>query len=156
MHHDQCDDEFACDCPTMEMHGSGLENAAFVGQRVMKGYNIFGRFFNWIAPKIMPLLKPIGSYIGRTLFSTGGDIVNDWAEGETIKESAKKRFKQAKEQVKSDAMNKLQRLLQGGSGRRRPRKCKRRTCKKINNGKKIVKRRRRTRKRSKKVADFLK
>ena len=123
MRFEEEDDHAFCQC------GNGL--VGFEGVRYQKGFGLFGNIFRWA----LPYLKQFGTYVGKKLFHFGTDVVKDVAlDGKSIKESAKQRFKEGKDQMLEDGMAKLKNIVQGGRGRRRRRtkKINKRSCKPVN------------------------
>jgi len=91
--------------------GSGL--SAFEGVRYQRGNGFFGRL---LSGAILPALR----FLGRKALSTGVDVGMDALEGNNIKESIKRRSKKAAKDVASAALNRAQRYVQTGRGKRLP------------------------------------
>lgn len=131
--------------------GSGL--GGFAGVRYQMGDGFFGRM---MSGTVLPIIKRVLPYLGRTALSTAKDIVSDVSQGEKFKESFRKRLKNSANKVGEDAMTKVKQLT--GSGRRRKRrwvakpKAKAKSKRKAKASRKKTKKKRR---RSKKASDFL-
>ena len=95
--------------------GSGIPG--FSGVRYQRGSGFFSKIFQ---SAILPALK----YLGRTALSAGSGILSDVAEGQNIKESIKTRGLAAGKKTAMAAMERGQRFLQTGQGRRRKRRTK--------------------------------
>lgn len=139
----------------MNQAGSGI--AGFQGVRYQHGSGFMGRM---ISGTIMPVLKKILPFLGKTALNTGSNILQDFENGEKISDSAKKRLKETKELIKMKAADKFKQLT-GGARRRRKKstKNKRRTRKpnprkRRAKSKRIV-RKKYNRRRNKNACDFL-
>src|SRR5947199_7561361 len=97
--------------------GSGL--GGFAGIRYQKGDGFFGRF---VSGTILPIIKKVLPYLGKTALNTGMDILGDVAEGGKFKESAKRRLRETGKKVGEAAMAKVKEFT--GTGRRRRRRAK--------------------------------
>lgn len=97
--------------------GSGL--GGFAGQRYQKGDGFFGRL---ISGTVLPIIKKVLPYLGKTAFNTGIDILGDVSQGQKFKESAKRRLRETGDRVTEKAMSKVREIT--GSGRKRGRKRK--------------------------------
>ena len=89
--------------------GSGL--SAFEGVRYQRGNGFFGRL---LSGAILPALR----FLGRKALSTGVEVGMDALDGNNIKESIKRRSKKAAKDVASTALNRAQRYVQTGRGKR--------------------------------------
>lgn len=94
--------------------GSGL--GGFAGQRYQKGDGFFGRL---ISGTVMPIIRKVLPYLGKTAINTGIDILGDVSQGEKFKDSVKRRFRETGERVGEKAMSKVREIT--GSGRKRRR-----------------------------------
>lgn len=95
----------------MNQAGSGI--SGFQGIRYQRGNGFMGRM---ISGTVMPILKKILPFLGRTALNAGSNIMQDIENGENIGESAKKRFKETKDIIKMKAADKIKQLT-GGSKR---------------------------------------
>ena len=93
--------------------GSGI--GGFQGARFQRGQGFFGNVFK---SAIMPLLK----YFGKQALSTGVDVARDALEGDNVLNSLKSRGKMAARNIAKDAVNRAERYVQTGKGRRRRRR----------------------------------
>ena len=80
----------------------------YKGVRYQGGYglgNVFKRFFKWIVPiikdKAVPVLKDVGKKVGESVISGTTNFARDALDGKDIKESAKTRFEETKNEIKS-------------------------------------------------------
>lgn len=99
--------------------GSGLNY--YQGAPFQKGYG-FGGLFRSFFRAAVPLLRSGVKTVGKQLFHSGVDILNDLSRGQDIKTSAKNRFKEASHQLTDKAAAKIKTMI--GSGRRRNKKRK--------------------------------
>lgn len=106
--------------------GSGI--GGFSGTRYQKGDGFFGRL---VSGTILPLVKKVLPYLGRTALNAGLDIASDVADGEKFKSSFKKRMKSSAEKVGADAMAKIQEVTGSGKRRRRRRRGKKPVATKV-------------------------
>ena len=96
----------------------------YKGVRYQRGYglgNVFKRFFKWIVPiikeKAVPVLKDVGKKVGESVISGTTNFARDALDGKDIKESAKTRFEETKNEIKSkieqrgEGINKRKRKL---------------------------------------------
>ena len=98
--------------------GSGL--GGFAGVRYQKGDGFFGRM---MSGTVLPIIKRVLPYLGKTVLNTASDIFGDVSQGEKFKESFKRRFKDTAGQVGEDALSKMKQLTGAGRRRRRRKKC---------------------------------
>jgi hypothetical protein len=110
--------------------GNGL--TFFEGQRYQRGHGFFGSIFRNI-------LKPLGRYLGKQALQTGVSIGSDILQGDNIKDTLKKNMKSTSNKVLDDAITRVKKFAQTGSGRKRKLR-KRKAKKKV---KRAVRRRRR-------------
>jgi hypothetical protein len=94
-------------------HGGSLP--VYAGRRTQYGYGI-GSIFGSLFRSVFPIIKSIAPSIGLKALQTGAQIVRDVREGQSFKESAKKRVLGAIE----DTINNPP--LQTGSGVKRLRR----------------------------------
>lgn len=132
--------------------GTGL--GGFSGIRYQKGDGFFGRF---VSGTVLPIIKKVLPYLGKTALNTGVDILDDVAKGEKFKESAKRRLRETGERVGAKAMAKVKEFT--GTGRRKSSK-RRNASKKVSARqfvrRKVKKKKGKQRSRGKKRAkDFL-
>lgn len=126
--------------------GSGI--GGFSGLRYQKGNGFFGRL---ISGTVLPLLKKVLPFLGRTAMETGIGIAKDVSEGKKFKESFKSRAKESGKRISEAALAKAEKMVSGGGlRRRRRRRAPKRLSVAIKNKRstpKVSKRRRRTRRR---------
>lgn len=128
----------------MNQAGSGL--AGFQGVRYQKGNGFMGRL---VTGTVMPILKKVLPFLGKTVLNAGSNIIQDFENGGNLKESASKRFNETKTLLKSKSLQKLKELT--GGGRKKTRTNKRKNIKK-----RKPKKKKQTKRRIKRVAcDFL-
>jgi hypothetical protein len=96
-----------------EQAGSGLPG--FVGNRYQRGNGFFGRIFK---SAILPLMK----YLGKQAVATGADIAQDALDGQSIKESVKKRGREALTTIGTAGVKRAKHFVQTGKGRKRRKK----------------------------------
>lgn len=140
----------------MQQSGSGI--GGFTGIRYQKGDGFFGRL---ISGTVLPIIKKMLPFLGKTALNTGMDILHDVSQGEKIGDSVKKRVRNTAGYLGEKAMAKVREFT--GSGSRRRRRKKRTTavrkCKKTKLRKqRVVSKKKRTksrRKKSRKAVDFL-
>lgn len=131
----------------MNQAGSGI--AGFQGVRYQRGSGFMGRM---ITGTVMPILKKILPFLGRTALKAGTDILQDFENGDKFSDSAKRRLKETKESIKMKAVDKFKELT--GSSRRKTkpktkRSNKRQKLKK--SSKKITKRKQKSKQKSHKT-----
>ena len=115
------------DCPYVHYYkaqAGGHILPLYSGNRFQVGSGFFGSLFRGL----IPLVKKGLGYLGRQALDVGSHILTDTAAGDDFKTSATKRFRDARETVQSDILNKIQ----GGSGLKR-RKTIKRTIKRLSN-----------------------
>ena len=107
----------------------------YKGVRYQGGYglgNVFKRFFKWIVPiikdKAVPVLKDVGKKVGESVKSGTTNFARDALDGKDIKESAKTRF----EETKNDIKSKIEQRGEGINKRKRRKKLIRTISKKQN------------------------
>ncbi|KXJ07521.1 hypothetical protein AC249_AIPGENE8474 [Exaiptasia diaphana] len=98
-------------------HGGNLP--AFHGARFQRGYGI-GTFLKGLFRSAVPFIKDGAKATGKTALSTGLNIASDVMSGRDMKSSARTRALQAKNSLKSKAMNTARGILeQKGKGIKR-------------------------------------
>lgn len=95
----------------MNQAGSGI--AGFQGIRYQKGNGFMGRV---ISGAIMPILRKVLPYLGKTALSAGANIMQDYEEGTPLTESATRRLKETKAEITRKTKQKFKEL----TGGRRP------------------------------------
>lgn len=98
-----------------EQAGSGI--GGFAGLRYQKGHGFFGRM---ISGTMLPILKKVLPYLGKTALATGTEILGDIEKGENFKSSAKRRLKETGQAIGQKAMSKVKQIT--GEGRRKRRR----------------------------------
>lgn len=88
----------------LDQAGNGL--AKFQGYRFQKGHGFFGRLIKSFA-------KPLLGYLGKHVFKTGRNIVDDVLSGKNIKESGRARLRETLGMVGDDVEAKF---MQKGRG----------------------------------------
>lgn len=107
-------------------HQSGNGLSYYQGAAYQKGYGLGGMFRSLFRAAV-PLFKSGAKVVGKQLFHSGVDVLNDMSRGENIKVSAKKRFKEAGHNLTDKATTKVKSMI--GSGQRY--KKRKRTTKRI-------------------------
>ena len=102
--------------------GSGLNY--YQGSPFQKGYG-FGGLFRSLFRAAVPLFKSGAKAVGKQLLHSGVDVLNDLSRGENIKVSAKRRLKEAGQNLTEKASEKVKVMI--GSGKHHK---KRKTSKK--------------------------
>jgi len=138
---------------------AGCGIVPYEGVHWQKGH---GFFSNFLKGRLLPILKSVLPYLGRTALDTGVSLAKNINEGNNFKEAAKKTFKKKAFDVMDDALVHVKK--QSGLGMRRRRRRTRAskqqklslTCiaKKRGTKKKkkpAIKRKRRSRRRSQKL-----
>lgn len=144
----------------MQQSGSGI--GGFAGIRYQKGHGFFGRL---VSGTILPILKKMLPFLGKTALSTGMDVVRDVSQGEKIGSSVKRRLRETAESLSDKAMAKVREMTGSGAKRRRRRKrvtanrvIKQKTKRTTTKRKRASKRkgkRSSTKRRTRKAVDFL-
>lgn len=124
--------------------GTGI--GGFAGQRYQKGDGFFGRL---ISGSVLPIIRKVLPYLGKTALNTGVNILSDVASGDSVRSSAKRRLQETGRKVGEKAMAKVKEIT--GSGKRK--RTSKRTVKKKPARKPASKRA--SKKRVKKARDFL-
>lgn len=93
--------------------GNGLN--FYQGVPYQKGYG-FGGLFRSFFRAAVPLFKSGAKAVGKQLFHSGVDMLNDLSKGENIKTAAKRRLQEAGQNLTDKAMTKVKTMV--GSGRR--------------------------------------
>lgn len=104
--------------------GSGLNY--YQGTTLQRGYG-FGGLFRSLFRAAVPLFKSGAKAVGKQLFHSGVNVINDLSRGENIKVATKRRLKEAGQSLTDKAATKLKTMI--GSGR--PRKKRKLTKKTI-------------------------
>lgn len=97
----------------VQQTGSGLNY--YQGAPYQKGYG-FGGLFRSFFRAAVPLLKSGAKTIGKQLFHSGVDVLNDVSRGDNVKVAAKRRLKEAGKHLTDKAAAKMKTMI--GSGRR--------------------------------------
>lgn len=108
----KCLEDYYCN-----QSGDGLN--FYQGSSLQKGYG-FGGIFRSLFRAAVPLFKSGAKAVGKQLFHTGVDVLNDLSQGENIKVAAKRRFKEAGKNLTDKAAVKVKSMI--GSGRNKKRK----------------------------------
>lgn len=93
--------------------GSGLNY--YQGTTLQKGYGL-GGVFRSLFRAAVPLFKSGAKTVGKQLFSSGLDLLNDVSRGENVKVAAKRRLKEAGQTLTDKAATKVKSMI--GSGHR--------------------------------------
>ena len=138
----------------LQQAGSGM--GAFAGMRYQKGNGFFGRL---ISGTVLPMIKKVLPFLGKTAMSSGIDVMNDWSQGDNFGNSFKKRMKETGEKITDTAMTKVKELTGSGKRKRGKRSKKLPLIKQQRKGKRRVTKKSKTKAKSKrrtrKAADFL-
>ena len=108
--------------------GNGLPY--YQGMSLQKGYGL-GSFFRRMFRAALPFLVKGGQSVGKEALRTGTQVMSDVLAGENIKDSAKKRTKEAGKNIARRAVDKLQSMVGNGKYKR-----KRKTQKRVIQSKK--------------------
>lgn len=108
--------------------GNGLPY--YQGVSFQKGYGL-GSWFRRIFRTALPFLVKGGQSVGKEVLRTGTRVMSDVLAGENVKESTKKRTKEAGKNIARKAVDKLQSMVGNGKYKR-----KRKTQKRIISSKK--------------------
>lgn len=93
--------------------GSGINY--YQGIPFQKGYG-FGGIFRSLFRAAVPLFKSGAKAVGKQLFHTGVDMLNDISHGDNIEVAAKRRLKEAGKNLTDKAAVKVKSMI--GSGQR--------------------------------------
>ena len=92
--------------------GSGL--TAFEGIQYQRGHGFFGSLFTNI-------LKPLGKFLGRHALSTGVRVGKDILDNKNLADSVKENLMVSGKEMWTDGVNRVQKYIQTGKGRKRRR-----------------------------------
>lgn len=121
--------------------GSGM--GSFSGVRYQRGDGFFGRF---ISGTVLPIIKKVLPFLGKTALESGVGVMNDWSKGEELGKSLKRHFSEGANKVADAAEEKVKQLT--GSG-------KRKRGKSVTVKRKIKKKKKVSKPRKKRAVDFL-
>lgn len=93
--------------------GSGLNY--YQGTTLQRGYG-FGGLFRSLFRAAVPLFKSGAKAVGKQLFHSGVNVLSDLSRGEDIKVAAKRRLKEAGQNLTDKAATKVKTMI--GSGQR--------------------------------------
>lgn len=93
--------------------GSGLNY--YQGAPLQRGYG-FGGLFRSLFRAAVPLFKSGAKAVGKQLFHSGVNVLNDLSRGEDIKVAARRRLKEAGQNLTDKAATKMKTMI--GSGHR--------------------------------------
>lgn len=96
-----------------QQRGNGLNY--YQGSPYQRGYGLGGLFRSFFRTAA-PLLRSGVKAIGKQLFHTGVNLVNDISQGHDLKGAAKRRFKEAGKELTDKAAVKVKNMI--GNGRR--------------------------------------
>ena len=97
--------------------GSGI-GQVYSGTNFQKGHGI-GSFLSSIFRSIVPLFKSGARAVGKEMLRTGGNIMHDIAMDTSPRESMKRRFGEAGDNIKNKLNNKLDVLVGQGYKKRK-------------------------------------
>lgn len=97
--------------------GNGLNH--YQGVPFQRGYG-FGGIFRSLFRAAVPLFRSGAKAVGKQLFHSGLDVLNDVSGGDNIKVAAKRRLKEAGQHLTDKAAEKVKTMI--GSGRNKKRK----------------------------------
>lgn len=101
------------------IHQSGSGLNYYQGANFQRGYG-FGSLFRSFFRAAVPLLKSGAKTVGKQLFHSGVNMLNDISKGDDLKVATKRRLKEAGQQLTDKAAVKLKTMI--GSGRNKKRK----------------------------------
>lgn len=96
-------------------HQTGNSLSYYQGSPYQRGYGLGGLFRSFFR-SAAPLLKSGVKAIGKQLFHSGVDIMNDISQGRNLKDAATHRFKEAGKNLTDKASTKVKNMI--GSGKR--------------------------------------
>ncbi|GFS29128.1 uncharacterized protein F54H12.2 [Trichonephila inaurata madagascariensis] len=97
------------------IHQSGSGLGYYQGTPLQKGYG-FGGLFRSLFRAAVPLFKSGAKAVGKQLFHSGVDVLNDISKGDNFKVATQRRLKEAGRNLTEKASNKVKTMI--GSGRR--------------------------------------
>lgn len=97
--------------------GGGLNY--YQGANFQRGYG-FGSLFRSFFRAAVPLFKSGAKAVGKQLWHSGVDVLNDLSRGDDIKLATQRRLKEAAHQLTDKAASKMKTMI--GSGRNKKRK----------------------------------
>lgn len=97
----------------VQQTGSGLNY--YQGAAFQRGYG-FGGLFRSLFRAAAPLFRSGAKAVGKQLFHSGVNMLNDLSQGENFKMAAKRRLKEAGQNLTDKAAVKVKSMI--GSGRR--------------------------------------
>ena len=100
-------------------HQSGNGLNYYEGKTFQRGYG-FGGLFRSFFRAAVPILKSGAKAVGKQLFHSGVDVMNDLSQGENVKVAVKRRLKEAGQFLTDKAAAKVKTMI--GSGRNKRRK----------------------------------
>lgn len=106
----------------LEQSGGGLNY--YQGAPFQKGYG-FGGLFRSFFRAAVPLFKSGAKAVGKQLFHSGVDMLNDLSRGDDIKVAAKRRLKEAGQQLTDKAAIKMKTMIGSGHYKKRKQPMKR-------------------------------
>lgn len=92
----------------------------YQGHTFQKGYG-FGGLFRSLFRVAIPLFKSGAKAVGKQLFNSGVDMLNDISKGQDIKVAARQRLKEAGKQLTDKASVKLKTMIGSGCNKKRKR-----------------------------------
>lgn len=102
--------------------GSGLNY--YRGASFQRGYGI-GGIFRSLFRAAVPLFKSGAKAVGKQLFHSGVNMLNDVSQGDDIKMALKRRMKEAGKQLTDKAAVKVKTMIGSGRNKKRKRSAKR-------------------------------
>lgn len=106
------------------VHQSGHGLNYYQGATFQRGHGIGGLFRSFFRAAV-PLFKSGAKAVGKQLFNSGVELLNDVTHGGDFKEAAKKRLKEAGQQLTDKAAVKMKTMIGSGRYKRRKRNQKR-------------------------------
>lgn len=103
----------------MHQTGSGLNY--YQGSPYQRGYGLGGLFRSFFRAAT-PLLKSGVKAIGKQVFHSGMDLMNDMSQGQDFKGAAKRRFKEVGKVLTDKAAAKVKTMIGNGKKRHKKRK----------------------------------
>ena len=93
------------------------------------GYGL-GGLFRSVARTVMPMVKSGAKALGNIALNSGANFIGDVLAGKNVKEAAKARTREAADETKQKAVQRLQTYAQTGSGKRRKKTTEKKRAKK--------------------------
>lgn len=104
----------------VQQTGQGLNY--YQGSQFQKGYG-FGSLFRSFFRAAVPLFKSGAKAVGKQMFQTGLNVLNDVSKGDDIRVAAKRHMKEAGRQLTEKAASRVKTMIGSGKNKKRKRPC---------------------------------